>query len=530
MKKNNPKLKFIFLAILLLGIFGLAESSQAVCQTPCTKSGTVWTCTDINQDCVQAAINESEVGWNAENEVRLGSGDVTWTDANQPDCPNPLVTTKSSLCMRRGIKLTGGVGGTTKITITGTNGRGALWFVPGSVARTANETLEVSGFTFDGLGENYSEGIVTFGNTGSTVMSGFKIHDNTFLNTYHAIGINGPSAGVIYNNIFSGVETAARNESAGSSWALWSPTYGTQNSVFFEDNTILAAPANGQFGTVGAGQGGSIVNRYNAVDMNGKLLDGNQWMDLHGLQSMTSAPGKTCGYDHLPDGCLPEVRSCGQWSQLRSEIYGNIYSNFYNPYSGYQEMMRLRGSGLLMFNNSITGVGTMPLPDIYEYSCDSCQSGTGPRYSMHVQNTYLWNNIGDNGIKTNLPIYVFQDNCGSYAVGTPYTIRENVDFWNYNADTLNGSTQKGINCGASAPTSDCSVGDGYWQTSYSPCYETPTNMEEMKVYTQSGKFYKCTAPDTWTEYYQPYTYPHPLRNESVLDTTPPSPPSGLAVS
>jgi hypothetical protein len=26
----------------------------------------------------------------------------------------------------------------------------------------------------------------------------------------------------------------------------------------------------------------------------------------------------------------------------------------------------------------------------------------------------------------------------------------------------------------------------------------------------SGLLYKCTATDTWTLYYTPYTYPHPL--------------------
>jgi hypothetical protein len=26
----------------------------------------------------------------------------------------------------------------------------------------------------------------------------------------------------------------------------------------------------------------------------------------------------------------------------------------------------------------------------------------------------------------------------------------------------------------------------------------------------SGALYKCTATNTWTSYYTPYTYPHPL--------------------
>jgi hypothetical protein len=45
----------------------------------------------------------------------------------------------------------------------------------------------------------------------------------------------------------------------------------------------------------------------------------------------------------------------------------------------------------------------------------------------------------------------------------------------------------------------------------------------------SGTLYKCTAINTWTAYYTPYTYPHPLRNENQGDTTPPAAPGGLSV-
>jgi hypothetical protein len=37
-------------------------------------------------------------------------------------------------------------------------------------------------------------------------------------------------------------------------------------------------------------------------------------------------------------------------------------------------------------------------------------------------------------------------------------------------------------------------------------------MADMKAYTQAGIFYKCTAPNVWTVYYKPFTYPHPLRD------------------
>jgi hypothetical protein len=58
---------------------------------------------------------------------------------------------------------------------------------------------------------------------------------------------------------------------------------------------------------------------------------------------------------------------------------------------------------------------------------------------------------------------------------------------------------------------NCKAGVGYWVTSQKPADGLPSTMDELKAVTQAGRFYKCTAPNTWTLYYRPYTYPHPLR-------------------
>ena len=92
------------------------------------------------------------------------------------------------------------------------------------------------------------------------------------------------------------------------------------------------------------------------------------------------------------------------------------------------------------------------------------------------------------------------DYCGDYSVGMPYTITENVDYWNYNP-SFNGVTGIGRGTLASRPAT-CTTGVGYWATDQGEW--------KSKNPGPDGQFYKCTSTNTWTLYYTPYTYPHPL--------------------
>jgi hypothetical protein len=45
--------------------------------------------------------------------------------------------------------------------------------------------------------------------------------------------------------------------------------------------------------------------------------------------------------------------------------------------------------------------------------------------------------------------------------------------------------------------------------------------------TDQNKLYQCTKINTWSLYFVPYTYPHPLQGGA--DTVPPAAPTGLRV-
>lgn len=77
---------------------------------------------------------------------------------------------------------------------------------------------------------------------------------------------------------------------------------------------------------------------------------------------------------------------------------------------------------------------------------------------------------------------------------------------------FNGTVGTGIGTLANRPTT-CTAGVGYWavdQGSWNAGSFTYTYPNGGSTYSQ-GQLYKCTAANTWTLYWTPLTYPHPLQ-------------------
>jgi hypothetical protein len=70
---------------------------------------------------------------------------------------------------------------------------------------------------------------------------------------------------------------------------------------------------------------------------------------------------------------------------------------------------------------------------------------------------------------------------------------------------FNGSSGVGWGTMANRPAT-CTAGVAYWATNQGS-WNNSENGEQ-------GVLYKCTAANTWTLYYTPYTYPHPLISEA----------------
>jgi hypothetical protein len=100
------------------------------------------------------------------------------------------------------------------------------------------------------------------------------------------------------------------------------------------------------------------------------------------------------------------------------------------------------------------------------------------------------------------PAYLFSNTMnGANALATSdYNLVENLDFYNQTL-SFNGTVGVGVGTLAQRPAT-CTKGVAYWATDQGEWDSTHSGPD--------GQLYVATATNTWTLYYTPYTYPHPL--------------------
>jgi hypothetical protein len=92
-------------------------------------------------------------------------------------------------------------------------------------------------------------------------------------------------------------------------------------------------------------------------------------------------------------------------------------------------------------------------------------------------------------------------------------VTQNQDYYLYTT-AFNGTVGTGSGTLASRPAT-CTTGVAYWATDQGNWNQSGNGGQ--------GELFKCTAPNTWTVYYTPYTYPHPLTGTQTATPTPGSP-------
>jgi hypothetical protein len=316
----------------------------------------------------------------------------------------------------------------------------------------------------------------------------FEIYNNTM--DYPSVILSGnlrrSGTDLVYNNTITGLTnphimnlTAYRED--GSSWLVGGAS-GT-NSWDVNDTTDHTGNGfgGGPSGLYASGTASSGTDST-ALTVSGTPWTANQWVgymvtNLNQLDSrgfkvcsfVTSNTSNTMSFSFNGTGTQLKFKAGDAWQLRRVTVALD------QPGRGQGDLCAFNSNG--QFYNTTTGGATSP----HEL----------------LEPVYCWNN------KVNGTMNAAAATVNS----TVPTVKENREFYNY-AAPVGGAQTVGVGSGtlANRPTT-CTPGVAYWAT-------------------DQNTLYIATATNTWSVYYKPYVYPHPLVSGAPV---PPSAPTNLHV-
>jgi hypothetical protein len=174
------------------------------------------------------------------------------------------------------------------------------------------------------------------------------------------------------------------------------------------------------------------------------------------------------------------------------------------------------GSGWDQNSNTTTGYACIDQPGRGQ---GDLLNGSFPNKVNSTTGTIAWPN------QALEPIYIWK-NTGSivpgwggsyYANGTNGRVVADRDYYQQasgvqtsSTSPFDGTSGTGWGTLANRPTT-CTAGVGYFATDQGSWNTSTSNPYGVQQNGADGVLYKCTATNTWTLYYTPHTYPHPLR-------------------
>ncbi len=330
-----------------------------------------------------------------------------------------------------------------------------------------------------------------------------------------------PSEGLIDHNTLTDCRIVSYGEYTDTGGnRRWSEplNLGTSHANYIEDN-IASQTSSSINNFVDDNVGGRYVARFNTMQ--------NTYFEAHSMQG----------------------------ENARAQRLVEIYNNTLNMnLTGYIRTMLLRGGTGMVFFNTFNGDWHTPFIDMDNVrTCHANHGGDFPSYGFCLgsgtvdenqagksgyvcrdqpgasTDASLWDGKPPAPAQQKAPWYMFKNlnngkeirfelNTGacennSQTSALAAQIVENRDVYQYDS-TFDGTTGTGIGVLANRPAT-CKTGVGYWATDQGNWNTTlPANT--------SGQLYRCTATDTWTLYYTPYTYPHPLQGSGGGAPDPPS--------
>jgi hypothetical protein len=515
---------------------------------PFAKAQGTYPAASCSEAAILAAITAEQVHPADHDIISIPSGNCTWTGSQQIS-----QTFNNSVVIQGGGAISATTGGVSTTGIDSTvitdniGSNGAIM----SFITTAGKSFRFTGIAVEGNGSSSPKtgGVIAINGTSSAVRI-----DHCHFVTPNSLSVGpflgGSVIGVIDHNFFdnpsgtlnnslafhngAGWNGASSSDFGDNSWAT-ADNFGTVNFMYVEDNQF----SNGDIGD-GGGHGSRYVLRHNTIKTT-SLADNGQ-MYNHGLTS-DRRRGQRAAEVYLNTWTQPGTTGVHNpafsinsgtllfWGNTITQFYGaiqidytrkdnstypygsppsgwgncnppsSVFTAWDGPSPGYPCMDQVgRGAGNLMNGQSF--------PNEL-----NTRTGTIAFMQQALSPIYLWNNTyTPSGGYSPTAQLIGDSSGGIYA--------DNVDYYQQfgtygEAGSFNGT--KGVGQGLlSARPATCTAGPGgntpgvgYWAT-------------------DTNTLYVCNPTNSWSVYYMPYTYPHPLAGGST--GTGVNPPTNLAAT
>lgn len=515
-------------------LLALVAAPMLHAQCSGTTSCSALSCSEAN---VSTAINTINTDGTI---LSIPSGDCTWTTKLSYTQTNSFTLQGAGAINASATVATGQGSDNTIIEDNTTGGNGDL-----AIATISGKSLRVTGIAFKVNSAMTSGNIPFNGELQVTGASTAVRIDHDHFNEIPGHGIlTNCFNGVVDHNQFDFGNSLGTNDASISqdnncggtdtygnvSWAAAS-NFGSSSFVFFESNSYNSASGTSGYAT-DCSAGGRYVLRFNTM-----------WYHVLAVKHGTNSSGRGCRASEeyqntMTWSATPATDTANTWVQWESGTglyWGNTLTAYITVIQGdivrtnnvtYPENTpptgagycgttlgpsnwdgNLNATGYPCWDGIGRGAGDL-LSGTFPTLCDSSLPSTTPGACGSGTYTGVWPNQALD------PVYVWDvtynpppDEPNHFWTNvTPVAVTENTDYYlqlpNYDeGSTFNGTAGIGQGTLASKP-STCTKGVGWWATDQGNWNNSGSGGQ--------GVLYLCTATNTWTASYTPYTYPHPL--------------------
>ena len=487
--------------------------SSAAAHAACSGSGIAWLCpAGASISDVQAAINSASDG----AVITFAAGSYTWGS-------------EASFSNSAGATLACTSVGACTVSVTA----GAVLGITSLSAGTNSKLYRISGFTFN---QSTNHFVLWFGSncpcTGDNVYTQIRIDHNTFNLAAGSVAVffgeNSTISsfyGVIDHNTVSSASSVSLLNMIGATNNSPPPSpLGTANNMFVENNTItITTMTNAGDSCMDVWGGHAIVWRHNTSL--------NCLIAAHGV-THSGGPQNIELYDN---SLSVNSGSVGQSEQDGYRLFHHqgsgefiAFNNSFTAYSGKNSEV----ISMLHYCDYVNCIDSSPGAT----QCNGTEARDGNRLPMTTNRGYpCWRQPGRDFAGNYVPMYVWNNYWSDTLAQIPLVAPDEGGSPDYYSNHMQANREWYNAVSAAAQTSSSSPFNGTTGMGFGTLANRPTTCTTNATESGAGvgyfatdvgaqgTLYTCSSTNTWTVFYTPYTYPHPLVTGG--QTSPPAAPT-----